>query len=548
MTKRLKTWRRTPVSNSISLKSSQSNIILLLSPEISNKTFIKTRKFDYFEIKRFLMPTFLESLPEVFVSNKEISAQVSRAVADGKLIKLASRLYAKNLVDDPEVIVKRNWYRLLKDYYPDALIADRTALENRPADDGSVFIISDKKRNTELPGMIFNPRKGHGPLESDLPFINDLRISSESRAFLENMRPSRVRKGSVSRTLSREEMEERLDKLFRLKGDDYVNQIRDKARSIAKTLGMKKEFQKLDDLIGTLQGTRQRELKTNVGKARKGKEPYDPDRAALFLELFEDLKSVAPDSRSVSHLSQGERTNLSFFEAYFSNFIEGTEFELSEAADIVFRNTIPSERPDDAHDVLGTYRIVSNYHEMRQVPKDYDDFIVKLKYRHAEIMAARKEKKPGQFKTRVNVAGSTQFVYPELVKGTLRKGFEIYRALEYSFHKAVYMMFLVSEVHPFADGNGRVARIMMNAELVSVQDQKIIIPIVYRNNYLAALKVLTNNRNSIPLIRTLDFAQKFTHSIGWSDYDRAREQLEASNAFLDPGEADREGIRLRLPE
>jgi len=494
------------------------------------------------------MPTFLESLPEVFLSNKEISALVSRAVADGKLKKLASRLYTKNLVDDPEVIVKRNWYHLLKEYYPDALIADRTAIENRPADDGSVFIISNKKRNIELPGMIFNPRKGHGPLESDLPFINDLRISSEPRALLENMRPSRARKGTVSRTLSREEMEERLDKHFRLKGDDYVNQIRDKARSIAKTLEMEKEFQKLDELIGTLQGTRQSELKTNVGKARKGEEPYDPDRAALFLNLFEHLKSMAPDSRSVGHLSQEERTNLSFFEAYFSNFIEGTEFEVREAADIVFRNKIPSERPDDAHDVLGTYRIVSNYHEMSQVPKDHDDFIGKLKYRHAEIMAARKEKNPGQFKTRVNVAGSTQFVHPELVKGTLRKGFEIYRALEYSFHKAVYMMFLVSEVHPFADGNGRVARIMMNAELVSVQDQKIIIPIVYRSNYLAALKALTNNRHSVPLIRTLDFAQKFTHSIDWSDYDRSREQLEACNAFLDPGEADREGIRLRLPE
>jgi fido (protein-threonine AMPylation protein) len=136
---------------------------------------------------------------------------------------------------------------------------------------------------------------------------------------------------------------------------------------------------------------------------------------------------------------------------------------------------------------------------------------------------------------------------PDLVNGTLRKGLEIYRALEYSFHRAVYMMFLVSEVHPFADGNGRVPRIIMNAELVSVEDQKIIIPIVYRNNYLAALKTLTNDHRSIPLIRTLDFGQKFTQSIDWSDYDLAREQLESCNAFMDPNEADRQGIRLRLP-
>jgi prophage maintenance system killer protein len=493
------------------------------------------------------MPTFLETLPEVFVSNSDITSQVYQAVSDGKLRKIASRLYTKNMHDDPELIVRRHWHDLLKQYYPDALIADRTALENSPAKDGSVFIVSSKKRNTELPGLIFNPRKGHGPLESDRPFINDLWISSEPRALLENMRPSRARSGSISRTLSREEMEEKLDKLFRLKKADYVNQIRDKARGIAKELDLMEEFKKLDNLIGTLQGTRASEMKSDVAKARKVDEPYDPDRAELFLNLYEDLKATAPSSRSAKNLSLQERINLSFFEAYFSNFIEGTEFEVDEAAGIVFRNAIPTERPEDAHDVLGTYNVVSNYYEMNRVPKDYDDFIEILKYRHAEILAARKDKNPGQFKTKVNVAGSTQFVHPDLVRGTLRKGFEIYRALETSFHKAVYMMFLVSEVHPFADGNGRVARIMMNAELVSVEDQKIIIPIVYRNNYLAALRTLTNDRHSTALIRTLDFGQKFTHSIDWSDYDEVKYQLEDSNAFMDPNEADRQGIRLRLP-
>lgn len=40
------------------------------------------------------------------------------------------------------------------------------------------------------------------------------------------------------------------------------------------------------------------------------------------------------------------------------------------------------------------------------------------------------------------------------------------------------MMSLVSEVHPFANGNGKVARFMINAELVTAVQQKIIIPIV----------------------------------------------------------------------
>ena len=51
-------------------------------------------------------------------------------------------------------------------------------------------------------------------------------------------------------------------------------------------------------------------------------------------------------------------------------------------------------------------------------------------------------------------------------------------------------MFLIAEVHPFADGNGRCGRIMMNAELVAANQARVIIPTVYRNNYLSGLKAL----------------------------------------------------------
>ena len=43
--------------------------------------------------------------------------------------------------------MQRNLWPLVAAYLPDALIADRTALENRPAADGSVFLIADYKRN-----------------------------------------------------------------------------------------------------------------------------------------------------------------------------------------------------------------------------------------------------------------------------------------------------------------------------------------------------------------------------------------------------------------
>jgi hypothetical protein len=80
-------------------------------------------------------------------------------------------------------------------------------------------------------------------------------------------------------------------------------------------------------------------------------------------------------------------------------------------------------------------------------------------------MGGRLDKRPGVFKEAANRAGDSQFVLPGLVTGTLRAGWEGLAALDTAFERAVYMMFLVSEVHPSDDGNGRVARVMMNAEL-----------------------------------------------------------------------------------
>ena len=493
-------------------------------------------------------PLSLENLPEIFVSSKPMSSAVSKAVKSGRLLKIGSRLYTKNVTEPPEQIVRRNWHALLKDYFPDALISDRTALENRPAADGSVFIISSGTRPVSLPGIAFRPRKGHPPLQNDLPFLGDIRLCSAPRAWLENMRPSRKRGGEVARTLSRPELEQRLDSLLRQGGEASLNRLRDDARDASRQLGMAGEFRLLDELIGTFLGTRETYLETSVAQARKRGRPYDPDRLGLFQALFEELRARAPVTRPAGRMADSAKTNLAFFEAYFSNYIEGTEFAIEEAVDIVFHGVIPRERPEDAHDILGTFRIVSNHTEMARTPRDFDSFVALLKERHAACMEMRQDKMPGQFKSKENRAGSTFFVASDLVLGTLEKGFEICRGLELALHRAIFMMFLVSEVHPFVDGNGRIARIMMNAELVARDEQKIIIPTVYRNNYVSGLKALSQSGKSTPVIQVLDFAQKYTVSIRWEEFDTARADLQATHAFLDANEAEDKGIRLILPK
>jgi len=366
------------------------------------------------------MPDF-SKMPEAFVSSAKLATAVSREVKTGRLRKLGSRLYTRNLKDPPAQIVQRNLWPLVAAYLPGALIADRTALENRPAPDGSVFLIAHHKRNISMPGVTLRPRQGPAPLESDRPFIGGLRIASPARAFLENMRPSRARAG-VARTLSRREIEERLDEILRHAGEPAIQRLRDDARKIAGQLALAEEFQRLDALIGTLLGTRDTVVESPVAVARAAGLPYDPQRLDLFQHLFTELAGTAPVTR-LARPTDG--LALPFFEAYFSNFIEGTEFAVDEAADIVFRGRIPKARPEDAHDVLGTWRIVSDPKEMSRIPRDFTELIALLKSRHSGILEGRSDKGPGRFKADPNRAGSTAFVAPELVEGTLAKGFDL---------------------------------------------------------------------------------------------------------------------------
>jgi hypothetical protein len=217
-------------------------------------------------------------LPEAFVSTTATSLAASRGVKAAELRKLGSRLYTRNLTDEPAAIIRRNLWQIVGGYFPGSLVADRTALENAPAVDGSICLVTERGEDIRLPGLHLRPRRGVAPLPSDRPFVGGLTLSSTARAYLENMRPSRARRGSLGRTLSREGLEERLDTLLRRSGTDTFGKLRDDIRAIAPALGMEAEGQALDQLMGTLLGIYNVPLSSPAAKARRKGRPYDPER------------------------------------------------------------------------------------------------------------------------------------------------------------------------------------------------------------------------------------------------------------------------------
>jgi hypothetical protein len=107
-------------------------------------------------------------------------------------------------------------------------------------------------RPVKLPGLTLRPRGGAGAIEGDIEFAG-LRMASPTRIALENIRPSRARSG-VAWTLRREELEERLDRLARVRGEQALNELREDARRIVPLLDAETQLAELDALIGALLG------------------------------------------------------------------------------------------------------------------------------------------------------------------------------------------------------------------------------------------------------------------------------------------------------
>ncbi|WP_204374800.1 Fic family protein [Ferrovum sp. JA12] len=364
---------------------------------------------------------------------------------------------------------------------------------------------------------------------NDTPY-GKLFVSSEARRLLENLYTGR---DSAIRTMGRTWVESHLSRLCTLRGEYKVNDLRDTARRLSEVLGLDAQFKILNGIVSALMQTgKARRLSSVDALARAAGKPYDPDRLVIFDALFTALRQSFPQvpDPTTPGLSS---INFAFFESYFSNYIESTIFTVEEASEIIFEGKMIEKHPEDSHDVLGTYQAITQQPFRSSPPDNEDEFLEWLKLTNHMVLSSRLEKHPGQWKVKLNQAGSTLFVHPELVQGTLREGFKRVALLEDPFARALMAMFVVTEVHPFQDGNGRTARLAMNAYLTQASACRIIIPTAYREDYFLPLKALSRNADPVPFLRSMTRAQAWSAAFNYSNLQTTWKRMAACNAFAD---------------
>ena len=137
-----------------------------------------------------------------------------------------------------------------------------------------------------------------------------------------------------------------------------------------------------------------------------------------------------------------------------------------------------------------------------------------LRYWHAIINRHRPDNLPGQFKPVPNFTAATplfQLVLPHAVAGSLRAFYDgPYQAVPPGPSRATLVLIAIGECHAFVNGNGRVARLQMNAELGRAGFRPILMSRLSMARYIGALPAMRARGDPRPIVDLLADASRQT--------------------------------------
>lgn len=468
-----------------------------------------------------------------FANTPAFARQLQRRAKAGELARIAPGIYTvDNGQEEVQGRVRRHWQALAGKLVPGAVVSHISALGRGMTADGYVTLSHPTQFNKtiKLPGLELVILKGPSQLAGDLALgSSGLFWASRPRMLLENL--GRAMKKRPTRA-GREAVEEQLISILNANKEDGLNRVRDQARLLAPLMHAENAFESLNEIMSALLKTHSRgKLKTKLGQLLASGTPADSERLNRFEMLASVLRSAALPAIEDGSKNGNAKIHFAFLESYFSNFVEGTRFSIEEAEGIVLRNQLVSGRPKDSHDILGVFNQAMQSGSRNTLPPPGPNFIEGLQERHHAMLLRRPESKPGELKTEANYAGTTLFVEPAFVRGTMQTGSQMALTIPEGLARAIFYAFLVTEIHPFEDGNGRLSRLTMNAELSRLGLCRIIIPTLYHPQYVDCQKALTKNNEPDAFIQALRKAAEWCAQFDYAELSSVISTLKTSNAF-----------------
>lgn len=467
---------------------------------------------------------------------KHWERKVQDGLEAGTVFNIHKGVYVEATAATLDAEVRKHWNALIAAIVPDGVLTDRTAMEGVPTRDPEtgtlhVFVTANRSANIfRLPGLVINLRRGAGPHAED-PLYIGMPMASLARRILDNLSPSRAKSGPA-RTVGRAGVETALDKHAAVNGLPSLLSVLRDAERIAPEIGREKELAALTDIITGLTEHRPEKLRTAGAKSRSRGVPED----ARFLTLFSATLRNLSEHR-VPDVADAENTweqlrEACFMDAYFSNFIEGTQFLMSEARDIVLEKR-PTNRMRDGHDIQATFELLMAQPKASVCAMGFEAFLDDMRRQHAVLMRGRPEVDPGMFKTVNNRVGDHRFVEPEAVIGTMRRAWDALATVRDPFARALGLHYLVSGVHPFNDGNGRMSRLLMTQELRAHGLCRIVVPTISRQSYIAGLRNISDRADVFTFVRSMETFQRIAAACASGDQRESHRLWASTYAFCE---------------
>lgn len=255
--------------------------------------------------------------------------------------------------------------------------------------------------------------------------------------------------------------------------------------------------------------------------------------------LYRELSASRPCGLTEITLESQAENFRREIEAFCTNNAEGSSLSCDEATRIVRGQSVEFTtvaRRQDAADMRRVHEMIVGMYAPHSRTKDrshFNDWFDEVCYRHAYMFQHRTEWRPGMIKIRPNFAGREVFAEPNNVPALLMLGHELAMHLPAGLPRAVMLTYVVVDVHPFADGNGRSARLVGNAELLAAKEQPCVVTFRHRAENIEAMHHLRATGDASQMIAQWLANQRWTASRDWGDEQALRRELMRDDHLRD---------------
>lgn len=261
---------------------------------------------------------------------------------------------------------------------------------------------------------------------------------------------------------------------------------------------------------GVLEDRKKKAEKLILDEISKYKIIKDPLHDKISKEEIEFIKRLEIEANlKIVHLSESDWKRFSEVFSYNTNAIEGSELTLKETENVIKKGIWPVEKSKgDIAEALGMDETVSFIRKTKEhISLDLIKEIHGIVFKNSKNFAGKFRKKGEDVVVRTGLGVIVHKGAPSSRIITLLRELIIW----YNKYKDEYPGILLAvvvhnqfeNIHPFADGNGRVGRILLNNILLKNNLPPLNIDLKNQGEYYATLQAYENEGNIRPTIELM---------------------------------------------